>query len=238
MLFAGNVTFHIEAHVNGSADVGGARRDRRNRFPHHGHRRSHRSELHAKLACPRKPGTSSGLVRSFRRCVGPASGRCIDRLVPGARIGSNRNRLDRRRSTASGAPRPVGWRADLAGAAVLVLHVAFAFVPLGFALIGAASLGWLPASAGIHAWTGGAFGGMTLAVMSRASLGHTGRALVASKVRPDDLFARSRRLRWLASALPLSLSSAHRGCTLPRSPGQALSLASRLRIGRSSLLGA
>ena len=69
------------------------------------------------------------------------------------------------------------WREPL----VLVLHVAFAFVPLGFALVGAASLGWLPASAGIHAWTGGAFGGMTLAVMSRASLGHTGRALVASK---------------------------------------------------------
>ena len=64
---------------------------------------------------------------------------------------------------------------------MLVLHVAFAFVPLGFALVGAAALGWLPASAGIHAWTSGAFGGMTLAVMSRASLGHTGRALVASK---------------------------------------------------------
>ena len=47
-------------------------------------------------------------------------------------------------------------------------------------LLGAASLGWLPQSAGVHAWTAGAFGGMTLAVMSRASLGHTGRPLVAS----------------------------------------------------------
>ncbi|MBM6584026.1 NnrS family protein [Microvirga sp. BT689] len=37
-----------------------------------------------------------------------------------------------------------------------------------------------PADAGIHAWTGGAMGIMTLAVMSRASLGHTGRALVAT----------------------------------------------------------
>jgi uncharacterized protein involved in response to NO len=63
---------------------------------------------------------------------------------------------------------------------LLVLHVAYAFVPLGFLLVGAASLGWLPAGAGIHAWTGGAFGGMTLAVMSRVSLGHTGRALIAS----------------------------------------------------------
>src|SRR3954451_10897644 len=79
-----------------------------------------------------------------------------------------------------------GWRAGPATAPganrlLLVLHVAYAFVPLGFILVGAAALGWLPASAGIHAWTGGAFGGMTLAVMSRASLGHTGRALVASR---------------------------------------------------------
>ena len=35
-------------------------------------------------------------------------------------------------------------------------------------------------SAGIHAWTGGAIGTMTLAVMSRATLGHTGRRLEAS----------------------------------------------------------
>ncbi|AWN44328.1 NnrS family protein [Methylobacterium durans] len=63
---------------------------------------------------------------------------------------------------------------------VLVLHVAYAFVPLGFLLIGAASLGFVPAGAGIHAWTGGALGMMTLAVMSRASLGHTGRPLAAT----------------------------------------------------------
>jgi uncharacterized protein involved in response to NO len=34
-------------------------------------------------------------------------------------------------------------------------------------------------SAGIHAWTAGAIGLMTLAVMTRATLGHTGRALQA-----------------------------------------------------------
>ena len=68
------------------------------------------------------------------------------------------------------------WRDPL----VLVLHVAYAFVPFGFVLMAAASFDWLPPSAGIHAWTGGAFGTMTLAVMSRASLGHTGRTLVAT----------------------------------------------------------
>jgi uncharacterized protein involved in response to NO len=68
------------------------------------------------------------------------------------------------------------WRDRL----VLILHVAYAFVPLGFVLVGLASLGLLPSAAGVHAWTGGAIGTMTLAVMSRASLGHTGRALVAT----------------------------------------------------------
>jgi uncharacterized protein involved in response to NO len=38
----------------------------------------------------------------------------------------------------------------------------------------------VPASAGIHAWAIGAVGVMTLAVMTRASLGHTGRPLAAS----------------------------------------------------------
>ncbi len=75
------------------------------------------------------------------------------------------------------------WAGDrtLADRLVLVLHVAYAFVPLGFLLIGASI--WsseVPASAGIHAWTTGAVGLMTLAVMTRASLGHTGRPLAAS----------------------------------------------------------
>jgi len=63
---------------------------------------------------------------------------------------------------------------------VLVLHVGYAFVPLGFALCGLAAFGLVTQTAGIHAWTAGAMGIMTLAVMSRASLGHTGRPLVAS----------------------------------------------------------
>ena len=65
---------------------------------------------------------------------------------------------------------------------VLVLHVGYAFVPIGFLLLGAAIL-WpseWPASAGLHAWMAGAIGLMTLAVMTRASLGHTGQKLAAS----------------------------------------------------------
>jgi uncharacterized protein involved in response to NO len=37
----------------------------------------------------------------------------------------------------------------------------------------------MPATAGIHAWTAGAVGLMTVAVMTRATLGHTGRPLQA-----------------------------------------------------------
>jgi uncharacterized protein involved in response to NO len=74
------------------------------------------------------------------------------------------------------------WAGDrtFADRLVLVLHVGYAFVPLGFLLTGVSALGFVAPSAGIHAWTAGAIGIMTLAVMSRASLGHTGRPLVAS----------------------------------------------------------
>ena len=70
------------------------------------------------------------------------------------------------------------WRDRL----VLILHAAYAFVPIGFLLASAAAVDTVAASAGIHAWTVGAAGTMTLAVMTRASLGHTGHALVASVV--------------------------------------------------------
>ena len=62
---------------------------------------------------------------------------------------------------------------------VLVLHVAYAFVALGFALEGLAACGLILHGAGLHAWMVGAVGTMTLAVMTRASLGHTGHDLAA-----------------------------------------------------------
>jgi len=59
-----------------------------------------------------------------------------------------------------------------------VLHVGYAFVPLGFLLIGMSILAPQTISTGgaVHCWTAGAIGTMTLAVMTRASLGHTGHA--------------------------------------------------------------
>jgi len=68
------------------------------------------------------------------------------------------------------------WRERL----LLILHVGYAFVPLGFLLNAAAAFGIVPVGAGIHAWMAGAAGIMTLAVMTRATLGHTGQQLTAS----------------------------------------------------------
>lgn len=64
---------------------------------------------------------------------------------------------------------------------VAVLHAGYAFVPLGALALAAEIL--LPGSFGMagaqHLWMAGATGLMTLAVMTRATLGHTGRALTA-----------------------------------------------------------
>ncbi len=63
---------------------------------------------------------------------------------------------------------------------MLILHVGYAFVPSGFLLNAMSAFELVPAGAGIHAWMAGAAGTMTLAVMSRATLGHTGQQLTAS----------------------------------------------------------
>jgi uncharacterized protein involved in response to NO len=64
---------------------------------------------------------------------------------------------------------------------VLILHIGYLWVPVGLGLLGASELGMaVPRSAGIHALTAGAMGTMVLAVMTRATLGHTGRPLKAS----------------------------------------------------------
>ena len=58
---------------------------------------------------------------------------------------------------------------------LFVLHLGYAWVAVGLVLL---ALDPAPGAA-VHAFTVGAIGTMTLAVMTRASLGHTGRPLVA-----------------------------------------------------------
>ncbi len=73
-----------------------------------------------------------------------------------------------------------GYR-TLAEPLVAVLHVGYLFLPLGAIALGVAILlpGSLAIAAEQHLWMGGAIGLMTMAVMTRATLGHTGQELTA-----------------------------------------------------------
>ncbi len=64
------------------------------------------------------------------------------------------------------------WREPL----VLILHFGYGWFALSLLILGGSILGIrLPKEDAVHAFTSGAVGAMTLAVMTRASLGHTGR---------------------------------------------------------------
>jgi uncharacterized protein involved in response to NO len=63
-----------------------------------------------------------------------------------------------------------------------VLHVAYLWLPVGYALTALAAFGAvIPATAALHALTVGAIANMILAVTTRVALGHTGRPLRASR---------------------------------------------------------
>jgi uncharacterized protein involved in response to NO len=65
---------------------------------------------------------------------------------------------------------------------LFVLHLGYAFVPLGAFMLSISIL-WpriAPTSGALHAWTTGAMGLMTLAIMTRATLGHTGRDVLST----------------------------------------------------------
>jgi uncharacterized protein involved in response to NO len=65
---------------------------------------------------------------------------------------------------------------------LVVLHLAYLWLIIGAALLGAAVLtDVIPEAAAIHAFTAGAIGTMILAVMTRVSRGHTGRRLEADR---------------------------------------------------------
>jgi len=72
-----------------------------------------------------------------------------------------------------------GWdtRRTLRTPIVSILHVAYAFLPIGFAMLAAAALGWGDRSTALHALTAGAIGGAIIAMITRTALGHTGRLL-------------------------------------------------------------
>jgi uncharacterized protein involved in response to NO len=75
------------------------------------------------------------------------------------------------------------WRglATRSNPLLFVLHVAYGWLPLGYMLTALAAMGYLPPTLALHALTMGVIGLMILAVTTRVALGHTGRALQASR---------------------------------------------------------
>ncbi|EEX11524.1 NnrS family protein [Ruegeria lacuscaerulensis ITI-1157] len=98
-----------------------------------------------------------------------------------------------------------GWRGSWAirQPILFVLHLALGMLGLGLVLWGMALLGLGAEIGALHVLGIGCVGGMTLAVMSRAALGHSGRALVAPApvVVAYGAMALAAILRWIGSGL-------------------------------------
>lgn len=83
------------------------------------------------------------------------------------------------------------------------LHLAYAFVPLGFVLLALHSVGLMEnTSAALHSFTVGAIGGLILAMISRVTLGHTGRPL-----KPHSLVAVAYTFIFLAAIIRVVVSA-------------------------------
>lgn len=72
-----------------------------------------------------------------------------------------------------------GGRRTIAEPLVFILHISYAWLPVGLLLLGLSTGMDESGTAGLHALGAGAMASMVLAVMTRATLGHTGRELHA-----------------------------------------------------------
>ena len=81
------------------------------------------------------------------------------------------------------AARLAGWRGQWTRDQPILwsLHLAYAMLALGYLALAAAHAGLIGEVGALHVLGIGAIGGMTLAMMSRAALGHTGRPLVTPR---------------------------------------------------------
>ncbi|WP_347311010.1 NnrS family protein [Defluviimonas sp. SAOS-178_SWC] len=155
----------------------------------------------------RRSGRETGLPRSFPRLDAAAIAAAIALVL----------------ATLAGAPdRIVGIVALLAGAGQIArlafwrggytlgqpilwsLHLSFALIGIGLVLAGLAAFGIGDPVGALHVVAIGGVGGMTLAVMSRASLGHSGRPLVAPAplAIAYGLLPVAALLRWVAATVP------------------------------------
>ena len=180
LLFAGNVAFHLEAHLAGAADYG--------------------IRVGIGVVVMLISLIGGRIIPSFTRnwLVKANPGRLpvpfgrFDAIVLGVSALALLSWIVSPLSSVAGAAaglagvlhlvRLARWAGDRTTRErlLLILHVGYVFIPFGFLLHAVAAFGGLPSSAGIHAWMAGAAGTMTIAVMTRASLGHTGQALTAS----------------------------------------------------------
>ena len=62
-----------------------------------------------------------------------------------------------------------------------ILHLSYAWIPIGFVMLGLAALGMGAPSTAFHAMAVGSMAGLIIGMMTRTTLGHTGRKLVAGK---------------------------------------------------------
>jgi uncharacterized protein involved in response to NO len=180
LLLAGNIAFHLEAHFNGSAEYGarigiaatvllivviGGRIIPS--FTHNWLTRENPGRLPVPFA-----RFDVAVIGLSAATLALWTAQPVGRITAAALAATGALHIVRLARWAGDRT----WRDRL----VLILHVGYAFVPFGFLLVSAAAIDIVPADTGVHAWTIGAAGTMTLAVMTRASLGHTGKALSAS----------------------------------------------------------
>lgn len=102
-----------------------------------------------------------------------------------------------------------GWRSawTIRQPILWSMHLSFAALGVGYCVWGLGVLGWGSAVAGLHVLGIGAVGGMTVAVMSRAVLGHSGRPLSAPwpVALAYGLIPLAMAVRWAGTAM----ASAH-----------------------------
>lgn len=109
-------------------------------------------------------------------------------------------------------PRQARWRglATMSEPLIWSLHLGMVLLALGLILYGLAGFGVGHETAAIHVLGIGAVGGMTVAVMSRAALGHTGRPLQAPTAFAVvyGLMGLAMVLRWIGISHPWAMQSA------------------------------
>ncbi|MFB9240524.1 NnrS family protein [Massilia antarctica] len=69
-----------------------------------------------------------------------------------------------------------------------ILHLGYAWIAFGFAMLSLAALGIGAASTGFHALAVGSMAGLIIGMMTRTTLGHTGRVLKAGRWEPVMYF--------------------------------------------------